>query len=408
MGQTQPAHSLPDDQPKLGLRDKLQSELLGGGLLLAAAAIAIIWANMPFGDSYFSLRDTAIGPESIGFHLTLGEWATDGLLAIFFFVVGLELKREVVAGDLRRPATAIVPMVAAVGGMVAPALIYVIINSSAADGDLAGWAIPTATDIAFAVSVLAVVGSKLPKSMRAFLLTLAVVDDLLAIIIIAAFYTDTLNLMWLVAAVVPIVIFAILVQRGFTNPVVLIILGILAWGAMHASGIHSTIAGVALGFTVPVVMKNGEKLTKKFEYNTRPISGAIAVPLFAFMAAGVAMNGEAIASAAADPIAQGVSLGLVLGKPIGILAATWLVTKLTRATLAKGMGWADVFSLSLVAGIGFTVSLLIGELAFGADHVSDDHVKASVLLGSTTAAIIGAGLLSLRNRHHAKHPIAHD
>jgi len=384
--------------------DTLQSEVLGGGLLLAAAAIAIIWANSPFSDSYFAARDTTFGPESIGLHLTVGSWATDGLLAIFFFVVGLELKREIVAGDLRKPATAIVPIIAAIGGMIVPALIYVGVNAASHGGDMNGWAIPTATDIAFAVAILAVVGSKLPTALRAFLLTLAVIDDLLAIIIIAAFYTDSLQLLWLLAALVPIAVFAILVRRGITHPLLLIPLGVAAWALMHASGIHATIAGVALGFTVPALAKKKDtpSLAERFEHVCRPVSAVIAVPLFAFFAAGVHLNGEALAAAAADPIAQGVALGLVLGKPIGAVLATWLLATFTRAKLAEGMQWADVVALGSVAGIGFTVSLLIGELAFGSASASDDHVKAAVLLGSTTAAIIGASLLSVRNRRYKK------
>ena len=384
--------------------DTLRSEVVGGGLLLTAAALALIWANSPIADSYFSVRDTTFGPGALGFNLTLGQWATDGLLAIFFFVVGLELKREIVAGDLRRPATAIVPIIAAVGGIVVPAGIYVVLNVTSAGGDLTGWAVPTATDIAFAVSILAVVGSKLPTALRAFMLTLAVIDDLIAIIIIAAFYTDSLALLWLAAALVPIVIFALLVRRGISNPLILIPLGVLAWGCMHASGIHSTIAGVALGFTVPALAKkkNTPSLAERFEHACRPVSAAIAVPVFALFAAGVQLNGEALQAAAADPIAQGVALGLVLGKPIGVLLATWLLATFTRAKLAEGLTWADVGALGAVAGIGFTVSLLIGELAFGADSASDDHVKAAVLLGSTTAAIIGAALLGLRNRRYKK------
>lgn len=385
--------------------DTLRSEVLGGGLLLAAAAIALIWANSPFSDSYFAVRDTTVGPAGIGFDLTIGSWATDGLLAIFFFVVGLELKREIVAGDLRRPSTAIVPIIAAVGGMVVPAVIYVVINTTNAAGDLTGWAIPTATDIAFAVSVLAVVGSKLPTALRAFLLTLAVIDDLIAIIIIAAFYTDSLALLWLVAALIPIALFAILVRRGVTNPLILIPLAILAWGFMHASGVHSTIAGVALGFTVPALAKNPDEpaLAERFELAWRPISAVIAVPVFALFAAGVALDGGVLSAAASDPIAQGVALGLVVGKPIGVLLATWLLATFTRAKLAEGLRWPDVAALGAVAGIGFTVSLLIGELAFGTASDADDHVKASVLLGSTTAALIGATFLALRNRRYKRY-----
>ena len=269
----------------------LRQETVGGALLLAGSVVALVWANSPWGDSYEALRDLRVGPSALHLDLSLGTWAADGLLAIFFFVVGLELKREFVAGDLRDPRRAALPILAAVGGMVAPAIVYVVVNVTATgadtEGALRGWAIPTATDIAFALAVLAVISTHLPTGLRTFLLTLAVVDDLLAVMIIAVFYTSDLKLWALAAALVPIAIFAVLVQRRITAPWLLVPLAVIAWVAMHESGVHATVAGVLLGFTVPVLTRDGEQpgLAEKFEHRIRPLSAGVAVPVFAFFAA---------------------------------------------------------------------------------------------------------------------------
>ncbi|MCU1432396.1 MAG: Na+/H+ antiporter NhaA [Actinotalea sp.] len=390
----------PGGERNLG--DTLRTERAGGVLLLAGAVVALALANSPARDAYDAVRSTVVGPSALHLDLTLAHWATDGLLAVFFFVVGLELKREIVAGELRRPSTAALPVVAAVGGMAAPALVYLAVNASAADGDLRGWAVPTATDIAFAVAVLAVVGRSLPNAMRAFLLTLAVVDDLLAIVVIAVFYSDGTDLRWLGASFVAVALFALAVRRDRRSPVLLVPLALAAWGLMHASGIHATIAGVLLGFVVPAVARAGEteSLAERWEHRWRPASAGFAVPVFALVAAGVALDPQALAAAAADPAAQGVALGLVLGKPAGILLATFAVSRLTRTPLAPGLGWSDVAAVGFVAGIGFTVSLLIGELAFGQGSARDEHVRAAILVASLAAAVVGGVLLALRDRHH--------
>lgn len=383
------------------LLDTLRAEKTGGALLLAGAVVALVWASSPWRDGYEAMRETVVGPAALHLDLSLAHWATDGLLTLFFFVVGLELKREVVAGELRRPATALVPIVAAIGGMAAPALIYVAINASAADGELRGWAIPTATDIAFAVAVLAIVGRNLPNSLRAFLLTLAVVDDLLAIIVIAVVYSDDISLGWLAASLATCAVFGLLVQRRVTAPWLLLPLGLAAWGFMHASGVHATIAGVVLGFTVPALAPDDEaSLAERFEHRWRPVSAGVAVPVFALFAAGVSLDPAALGDALRDPVAQGVALGLVVGKPLGILAATWIAAKVTRLRFSPGVTWADIAGLGLVGGIGFTVSLLIGALAFGEGSARDDHVRAAILVGSLTAAALGATVLALRDRHH--------
>src|SRR4051812_11749855 len=303
---------------------------------MLAAAVALVWANTRWSDAYYDLRDFMVGPEALHLHLSLGTWAADGLLAVFFFVAGLELKREFVAGDLRDPRRAALPVVAAVGGMAMPAVVYVSWNLGS-DGALEGWAIPTATDIAFAVAILAVISTHLPAGLRTFLLTLAVVDDLLAITIIALFYTEDLQPAWLLAAVVPIGAFGLLVQRRIWSRWLLLPLALASWVLVHQSGVHATVAGVALGFTVPVLRSDrapGRGLAEYLEHLVRPVSAGVAVPLFAFFAAGVTVGGiDGLADALRDPVALGIVFGLVLGKAVGIAGSTWLLATFTRADL---------------------------------------------------------------------------
>ena len=385
----------------------LRKETVGGIILLIAAAAAIVWANSPWAESYFALRDMKVGGEPFGLHLnlSLGAWAADALLAIFFFVVGLELKREFVAGDLRDPGRAAMPIAAAVGGMVVPALIFVAVASQGGEGALKGWAIPTATDIAFAVAVLAVISTHLPSALRMFLLTLAVVDDLLAITVIAIFYTDSLNIAALGLSLIPLGIFAVCVQRGVQAWWILIPLSIATWVLMHESGVHATVAGVLLGFMVPVHraatrrgVETDSGMAEYFEHRSRPISAGIAIPVFAFFAAGVSLGGfSGLATALRDPITLGIVLGLVLGKPIGIFLTTWTLSKVTRAELDSSLRWVDVLGVSMLAGIGFTVSLLIGDLAYGLGSERDEFVKVGVLVGSLLAALLASVLLATRN-----------
>jgi NhaA family Na+:H+ antiporter len=383
----------------------LHKETVGGAILLAAAAIALIWANSPWAASYHALTNFRVGSDDFGLHLnlSLGGWAADGLLAIFFFVVGLELKREFVAGDLRDPARAALPIAAAVGGMAVPALIFVAFNIGGPDGAVSGWAIPTATDIAFAVAVLAVISTHLPVALRTFLLTLAVVDDLLAITVIAVFYTTKINLGALLLALVPLAAFAILVQRRISSWWLLIPLAALTWALVHESGVHATVAGVLLGFTVPVLgsATRGEGLAERFEHAMRPISAGFAVPVFAFFAAGVGFGGyDGFVTALRDPIALGIIAGLVVGKTIGIFGTTRLIAAVTRASLDASLRWIDVLGVSMLAGIGFTVSLLIGDLAFGPDPSRLAVMKVAVLTGSVLAALLAGVLLRIRNRHY--------
>jgi NhaA family Na+:H+ antiporter len=383
----------------------LRTETVGGALLLAATVIALIWANSPAAQGYFSLRDFKLGFEPWHLELSLGHWASDGLLAVFFFLAGLELKREFVAGELRKPARAVVPVAAAIGGVAVPALIFVLFNLGSPE-TLKGWAIPTATDIAFALAVLAVINTHLPAALRTFLLTLAVVDDLIAIGIIAFFYSTGLQPLMLLAALVPLALFTFLVQKRIRSWYVLLPLAVATWGFVHASGIHATVAGVLLGFAVPVFAsgKKGEPaegLAEHFEHRLRPFSAGFAVPVFAFFSAGVALGGlDGMGAALRDPVALGIVAALVAGKAIGVFGTTFLVTKTTRASLDSSIAWIDLFGLALLAGIGFTVSLLIGELSFGAGSAHNDHAKVAILAGSLISALLAAVVLKTRNRRY--------
>ncbi|ROS23580.1 Na+/H+ antiporter NhaA [Cellulomonas sp. PhB150] len=389
------------------LADTLREERTGGILLLVGTAIALLWANLDAA-GYASVSETVIGPAALHLDLSIAAWATDGLLAIFFFVIGLELKREIVTGELRNLNTAVVPIFAAIGGMVVPAALYAVVNLQDG-GELSGWAVPTATDIAFAVSVLAIVGRRLPNALRAFLLTLAVVDDLLAIIVIAVFFTDTISFVPLLAGLATVAVFALAIRRGWTSGWLLVPLAVVAWAFVHASGVHATIAGVLLGLVVPATARglqrddeaSEQSPAEAMEHRWRPISAGFAVPVFAVFAAGVTFSSGVLADALHDPVAQGVAIGLVVGKPLGIVAATLLVATFTRANLAPGLGWADVVAVGFVGGIGFTVSLLVGELAFGAGSAHDEHIIISVLLASLVAALLGGAALWQRDRHHA-------
>ena len=383
----------------------LHQETIGGALLLTGAVVALVWANSPWAAAYDALRHLTVGPAVWHLHLDLATWAADGLLAIFFFVAGLELKREFVAGDLRDPRRAAVPVAAAVGGVIVPALIYLAFTAGASGRAVTGWAIPSATDIAFALAVLAVAGRHLPAALRTFLLTLAVVDDLLAIVIIAVYYTSTLSVLPLLAALLPLAGFAWLVRRGVRAWWLLLPLAVATWALVHASGVHATVAGVLLALTVPVLdsprargTPSGRGLAEQFERRLRPVSAGFAVPVFALLTAGVSLGSvSGLGRALADPVTPGVVGGLVVGKPAGIIAATWLVARFTRARLGDGLSWADVLGLGMLGGIGFTVSLLIGELAFGISSAREAHVKIAVLTGSLIAALLAAIMLRLRN-----------
>ena len=387
----------------------LRTETIGGALLLGAAVIALIWANTPWSDAYIFLRDLVVGPHALHLDLTLGTWAADGLLALFFLVAGIELKREFVAGDLSDRSKAALPIAAAACGVIVPAVLYAVTAKVAGgEGDVfRGWAIPTATDIAFALAVLAVIATHLPSALRSFLLTLAVVDDLIAITIIAVFYTSGVSVLYLGLAVLPLGLWWWFLRRGWTNPALLAVPALLAWGLVHASGVHATVAGVLLGLLVPVSKRQEQSseeqsLAERVEHGLRPWSAGFAVPVFAFFAAGVTIGPGGLGATFADPAALGVVVGLVVGKCLGVFGGTYLFARFTKASLDEDLAWSDVLGLSLLAGVGFTVSLLIGELAFGLGSERDDHVRLGVLVGSVLAALLAAVVLRLRNQHYRR------
>ncbi|WP_367129623.1 MULTISPECIES: Na+/H+ antiporter NhaA [Streptomyces] len=385
------------------LADALRTETVGGVLLLVAAVAALIWANTPLRDSYETVRDFHFGPGSLGLDLSVQHWAADGLLAVFFFVAGIELKRELVAGELRDPKAALLPVIAAICGMAVPALVYFTVVTSG-NGSTAGWAVPTATDIAFALAVLAVIGTALPSALRAFLLTLAVVDDLFAILIIAVFFTQSLNFAALGFAVLGLVVFWLLLRKGVRGWYVYVPLAVVNWALMYNSGVHATIAGVAMGLMLRCHRREGERHSpgEHIEHLVRPLSAGLAVPLFALFSAGVVVSGGALSDVFTKPETLGVVLGLVVGKTIGVFGGTWLAARFTRAELNPDLKWPDVLAVASLAGIGFTVSLLIGELAFGTDLLLADEVKAAVLVGSLIAAVCASVLLKLRDNKYKK------
>ncbi|TCC29803.1 Na+/H+ antiporter NhaA [Kribbella sindirgiensis] len=376
------------------LADTLRAETTGGLLLMAAAVIALVWANSPWQDAYHHLREIEVGP------LTVEAWASDGALTLFFFLAGLELKRELVVGTLSKLSEAVVPVAAAIAGMVLPAIIYLVTNLVADGGKPHGWAVPTATDIAFALAVLAIVGSSLPSALRAFLLTLAVVDDFGAILVIAVFFSHGFHLLQLLAAVALIALWYVLQRRRVRTPFLYVPIAIGAWWFMHESGIHATIAGVALGLVTRVVADPGEDEApaERIEHRLRPWSAAVAVPLFALFAAGVTLSGSAVRQLLTDPVAIGIVAGLLAGKAIGVFGGSWLTARFTRAELNSDLAWRDVAAVSVLAGIGFTVALLIAQLAFGSDAAQVERAKAAVLIASVLAALIAALLLARRNR----------
>ena len=401
----------PDDT--FSLKERLNSRKVGGTLLLVAALIAIVLANSPLAPYYQGVKDFVLPIPALGIEgITIGNWASDGILAIFFFVVGLELKREFVTGQLRDRRKAALPVAAAVGGMAAPALVFTLVVSLSGMDALQGWAIPVATDIAFALGLLAVFGKGLPSAFRVFLLTLAVMDDLLGIAVIAVFYTSALQLWWLAGSLVVIAIYALCVNRGWNAFLLLVPLAVVAWYLMLRSGVHATIAGVLLGLTVPALPRRGDEISiaEDLEHDWNAISQGVALPVFAFFAAGVpfAAGEGGLGAALAHPVLLGVLLGLLIGKPIGIFLTVAALKRLPMFELDDNLNLKDVVALGILAGIGFTVSLLIGELAFRGDEALADFAHLGVILGSLGAALVSIVALRIRERAHPIAPLSDD
>jgi Na+:H+ antiporter, NhaA family len=380
----------------------LRTETVGGVVLLVATAIALIWANSPWSGAYTVMRETVVGPAALHLDLTLAQWATDGLLAIFFFVVGLELKRELVVGELSTLRQALLPVAAALGGMVVPAGIALLVGRGAPGMDQA-WAIPVATDIAFALGVLALAGSALPVSARVFLLGLAVADDLGAIAVIAFLFSDGLQVLALLGAALAAALYWYLQRRRVRAWWIYVPLAVLTWVAVHEAGVHATIAGVLLGLLTRVKPDPDEEYAPalRLEHRLQPWSAGFCVPVFALFAAGVPVGADALGEVFSAPVPLAVMAGLLLGKITGILGFAALAIRFSPACRPRGLGWRDMAAVSMLGGVGFTVSLLIAELSLVDQPEVLDSAKAAVLIASAGASLIGAAMLVRRGRVHA-------
>lgn len=418
------------------LQEFLQTETAGGVVLLAAAIAALVWINAPFGETYHDFwgRRVILDFGALTLDLSIEQWVNDGLMAVFFFVVGLEIKRELLKGELSEPRKAMLPVAAALGGMVVPALIFLAFNAGGAGAR--GWGIPMATDIAFAVGVLSLLGNRVPLSLKIFLLALAIVDDLGAIVVIAVFYTDNLSFEWLPVAAAAFGAIYVMGRIGVKDVVVYVVAGGIAWLAVYESGIHATVAGVMLGLLTPIEphfgrrelersaldlivdyreglaegtrdgaeianssLRDLEELTResqsvldRVEHALHPWTSYVIIPIFALANAGVELNGGALRDATSSPIALGVAFGLMLGKPVGITLFAFAAVRVGVASLPDGVGWTKMVAVSMIAGIGFTVSLFVSALAFK-DATLIDEAKIGILAGSAIIGIIGLVVL---------------
>ncbi len=368
----------------------LHDETTGGVVLLVATAVALVWANL--GDSYLSFWHTelTLGVGSLSITEDFQHWVNDGLMALFFFVVALEVKREFVTGDLRDRRTATVPVLAALGGAALPAVIFALLTFG---GDGAnGWAIPTATDIAFAVGVLALLGDRIPAGVKLLLLTIAVVDDVVAIAVIAIFYSSGISLAWLVAVVVGLAAIVALRVLGVRRVIAYVPLGVFVWVAMLESGVHATIAGVAVGLLMPAHPIGGRQVLEEVEDRLHPFSSLLVVPLFALANAGIVLDSSTISAAAESRIAWAIAIGLVLGKLFGIAGTILLVARLGIGKLPEGVRVQHVWGIAALGGIGFTVSLFIAQLAY-TDQLTIDTAKFGIFAGSIVSAVLGVAIL---------------
>ncbi|HEX6150980.1 Na+/H+ antiporter NhaA [Nocardioides sp.] len=412
------------------VREFLRVEYASSVLLLTAAVVALVWANSPWSSTYDDLWRTHISLDLGVLRLdeSLQYWVNDALMVVFFFVVGLEIKYELVHGDLRDPRSAALPIVAAIGGMVVPAGIYAVVVGGG-DGS-AGWGIPMATDIAFAVGVLGLLGRRIPAPARLFLLTLAVVDDIGAILVIAVFYTADLDLVWLAIAVgLLLVMLAMRVLRIWAVPAYVLVGG-LAWLATLESGVHATLAGVAIGLMTPArplleervareyareaisdheldadelarmrfLLDESVSMVERLQTRLHPLSAYVVLPVFALANAGVELGGGVLGTAAGSAIALGITLGLVVGKPVGIVLAALVAVRLGLGRLPDGTSWRMLTGLGAVGGIGFTVSLFIAGLSFPGDELLTGEAKIGILAGSLLSALLGVTLLLLATR----------
>ena len=371
------------------IRDFFKLESAGGIILVIAAAIAMFVANSPLNEMYQGVLHSYV----LG--MSVSHWINDGLMAVFFLLIGLEVKRELLEGALKSKETAIFPAIAAVGGMLAPALIYVLFNSSNPEA-LQGWAIPAATDIAFALGIMALLGNRVPVSLKVFLLALAIIDDLGVVVIIALFYSGDLSTLALTVGFIATGVLFMLNNKHVTKLSVYLIVGAILWFAVLKSGVHATLAGVVIGFAIPLKGNKGEHSPlKHLEHALHPYVAFAILPVFAFANAGISLEGISISSLT-GMLPLGIAMGLLIGKPLGIFAFSWGAVKLGVAKLPEGVNFMNIFAVSVLCGIGFTMSIFISSLAFGPTNVEFDTLaRLGILMGSTTAAILGYFLLSV-------------
>ncbi len=365
------------------IRDFFKSESASGVLLVIAAIIAMLIANSALNSTYqHTLHTYFMG-------MSVSHWINDGLMAIFFLLIGLEVKRELLVGALKSKETAIFPAIAALGGMLAPALVYVLFNHNNTEA-LGGWAIPAATDIAFALGIMALLGKRVPVSLKVFLLALAIIDDLGVIVIIALFYSSELSTLALAVGFLMTALLFYLNFRKVTNTTIYLIVGFILWFAVLKSGVHATLAGVVIGFAIPLQGKEGHHSPlKHLEHKLHPYVSFLILPLFAFANAGVSLQGVSLSSLT-SMLPMGVAFGLFIGKPLGIFTFSFLAVKLGIAKLPQGVSMRHIFAVSVLCGIGFTMSIFISSLAFGVVNPQfDTYARLGILIGSTTAAICG-------------------
>ncbi len=412
------------------VREFFRIEAAGSVLLLLAAAVALVWANSPWGGTYdtFWHTELSLGVGDWTVTESLQHWVNDALMVLFFFVVGLEIKYELVKGDLRDPRAAALPVVAALGGMAVPALLFLAVTGASGGEGSHGWGIPMATDIAFAVGVLGLLGRRIPSTARIFLLTLAIADDVGAILVIALFYTADLSWQWLLGSLALLAVMVLLRYRRVWTTSIYVVLGVGVWFTLLQSGVHATLAGVAIGLLTPSVPLFKEQLAReharealadqeldpdelsrlhyllaqsvppveRIQAGLHPVSSYLVLPIFALANAGVSLSG--VGEVITSPVALGVLLGLVVGKPLGIVAATWLAVRLGLGQLPRGTTWGVVTGLGAVAGIGFTVSLFIAGLSFPGEESLTSAAKVGILLASAVSAVIGVVVLRLTTR----------
>ncbi|MBI5462317.1 MAG: Na+/H+ antiporter NhaA [Gammaproteobacteria bacterium] len=381
---------------KNAIRDFLRLESASGLLLVAAMVCAMVIANSPASAFYHALLDTPIGVRvgALVIAKPLLLWINDGLMAVFFFLVGLEIKREVLDGELSNPHQVVLPLFAAVGGMAVPAAVYAALNWND-PAAIQGWAIPAATDIAFALGVLSLLGDRVPTSLKLFLMTLAIADDLGAIVIIALFYTSELSTVSLTVAGGALLVAFILNRRGVIRLTAYLLVGLVLWVAVLKSGVHATLAGVLLAFFIPLRTSSAEHASplRRLEHDLHPSVAYIILPLFAFANTGISLAGMT-PDALLAPVPLGIAAGLFLGKQVGVFAFAWIAIRAGFARLPAGARWLDLYGVAVLCGIGFTMSLFIGSLAFEQSGTSHSgHDRLGILLGSLLSAGVGYGLL---------------